>query len=286
MLSLRAACGTAPKRPIEVAKMAVLTNPALEMAELVGWLQALPHTNEAAINVFGQAFGVPADAPELLEGIAVVATRLRQVPIFASELCFQKNELDEYHVQQIQQACDFLGTIFRASNLMGSWSNISSNVRPQDATAFNWMSLVAKRHRGLYRLDDEERSHAIGEAEKALIALNEDRSLSGWEREILVAGLERMRLMLNMFRFFGHEYVRRDLVALKSDLNSTVVKLKKSDATAKSINAVMAVVTAVVAILSAVAAPDAAATAIGHYHQLLEGKNPYQEQKLLPGPSN
>jgi len=255
------------------------------MAELVGWLQALPHTNEPAINVFGQALGVPSDSPELLEGIAVVATRLRQVPTFATALCLDHKELDEYHVQQIQQACDFLGTIFRASSLMGSWSNIASNARPQDATAFNWMSLVAKRHRGLYRLDDDERSHAIGEVEKTLIELNDDGSLSGWDRELLVAGLQRMRLMLNMFRFFGHEYVRRDLVALKVDLKSVCAKLKKSDPLTKSISAIIVVVTAIVTILSTVAAPDAAATAIGHYQQLLDGKNPYQEQKLLPGPS-
>jgi len=257
-----------------------LTDPAYEIGDLAQWLIGLPAATSPTLKILSLALDLPDGSYEYLELMAAARLRLKRLGDLAQTMLGGGISADRCN--EVKQAADNLAFVFHPASQTTQWASVlGSHVTTKDGFAFAMFSPHAQRVRPLRLLGDGERPLLLMKIEEAIEQLEKDEDFFG--RSEIIASMERLKLVLTYFRFFGHE------MAI-SDLASAVAKVKvASEKDTSTIKRVGLTVTALVAAMELMLLPANAIQGIQTYNDFyLHQAKPlllgFHEKFLIEGP--
>lgn len=191
----------------------VTTDPAEELAAVAKALLAQAPSNKQTGEVLGAIFGVGPVTPEYAEIVAILRRRLVRLVDLATSL--PESELPQSLQLQVRAAAHRVGSVLEPLSHAQAWSPVRARIDESDRVSLQFFSLVAKRHRPLRLTTDEEREAALAEFSAQLGDLRRTSS-GGWERALLIEGLERLIFSLTHLPFLGHEVVAIELIKVQA----------------------------------------------------------------------
>lgn len=262
------------------------TDPAQEIADLVHLLARQPASGTATWDTIASLMSAEENIEDIYDGIATIHRRLANFELLASAL-EKRGDITEAMQTSILRSTNLIRRILEPSSLTATWVNSRKNLTDETATPFEWASGIVRKFIVLRRLEDDEREALQQQIISARAELSESEALT-WERVALDAGMERLISILRAFPFFGHEIIHRQTLTMSILANNAVLRAQTSEDDLKRLNTVQAALIAVMAAVQFYTAPDAAATATGHYLEMFRGKDPYSfllpPVPALPGP--
>jgi hypothetical protein len=205
-----------------------LTDPAHELTGMARWILNLPASPAALGAHFSARLGLDVGSAEYITLLTESRVRLDRMERFASKI--DDKDFDELQRNQVVQACARLRGFFHPMAQHQSFDQMRANhVQPADALALSWFSHVARRHRPLRRITEDERNNAIASIDEALKNIADDTELPEWAKPILLDGLARIRLTIRFLPFFGHD-AAFDALLLLDQQNQGIMEALKAHA--------------------------------------------------------
>ncbi len=121
-------------------------------------------------------------------------------------------ELDDGLRSDVIAATKSFSQLFLPPQLITVWDSTRVSCLPDaKLKTLTWFGQTARRHRPLRVVSDEERAELIRKIDDAIQELASD-PLSDWTNAPLTDGLLRLRIVLQFFKFFGHEMAIEELL--------------------------------------------------------------------------
>jgi len=267
-------------------------DPAWEIAGVIRQLLAQPASNDPTWKAFQVTMGSEITGAEYFEILAVLRSRLSRFDQFVKSI--QDSEFDEELRQRIIWAIGNFGRAFEPAQQAKQWQETRSrDILADDAMQLSWFSVIAKRHRPLRRLGEDDRKKLITLIDEVLADIDQRGDVPGWAKDPLAEGMRRLQLVLRYLLFFGHEEAIDELLnfyhrtmAIKQQI--TIDEAAGStDGQQKTIWKILTVLATLGTLLCF---PDQAITAFERYKGLYlramiqDERLPKNDQLLLPAP--
>jgi hypothetical protein len=270
-----------------------ITDPAMELAELIDHLRRFPLVNPQTNppppvwQVLASGTKLSPESPEIMELLAIVKTRLSKLAVHVSD--YAGPEIAKDIKERVTVAIKRVSTAFSPAQLGASWKDaLAKWILAEDATALRMFSFAMRNYMPLKKLSDQERENAILLVQEALAEITDDDEFDVWERQALLEGYRRIEFILRYFEFFGHEGLQRDMLLTGAAMKAVVL----DTATGARLTKVKSAFCAVALILQAISAPADAWNAAVDYERwaraeiasMYESHKP--EQLRLPAPQS
>ncbi len=179
-------------------------DPAWEIAGAIRQLRTTPSSNDPTWSVFQKALGTGISPSEHWELMSVLQDRLLRFDQFVRSVV--DTEFDDHQRRRIIQAVDRFSHALRPEHQTQQWQHTLQNyLIEDDALQLGWFSIVAKRHRPLRRVTEDERAELIAKIDEALAAVEAGQDIPEWAKLPIAEGLRRLRFTLQHLVFFGVE---------------------------------------------------------------------------------
>jgi hypothetical protein len=242
------------------------TDTASDMADIIRVFIGTRADGKPAWQGFEQATGIHPQ--QFLNFCSVMVSRLAKL----RRLVDRMDDPDFKPAQRrgAQRAISRFTDAFLPANFATNWTNhVAGHIREEDAEAFEWLSIVARRHEPLRKLTEDDRAALIARIDEAIGSLNADIEIPEWAKLPLGDGLSQLRFVLQHLSFLGCDTaisalvsVHRDAQAAEAAMFGDVTAKGDKQARSKGLMDVLGVIALAVTLFNA---PDQVATAFERY---------------------
>jgi hypothetical protein len=186
-----------------------VTDPARELAALAQhFLDSAGGGNTT--DGLAKSIGITTDDPEFLDVLAAIQRRIRDVEKLATTVA--DDDLAPELKNEVVVAVRAFTNLLHPKHASSPWDQMRSTFLPaKNVTALRFFSQTARRYRPLRRIPENERNDILLKMVETIQTVLTDDSLKDWIKPPLIAGLERVYLVLRYLQFFGHEAAIADL---------------------------------------------------------------------------
>jgi hypothetical protein len=196
------------------------TDAAADMADIIRAFRHYRADRQPAWQGFQGATGVPSQ--QFWDLCSVMMSRLGKL----RQLVKQIDDPDFKPAQRkaALEAIERFSNAFLPTHFGTNWTeHVGNYIREEDATAFEWLSIVTRRHQPLRKLTEEQRMTLVARIDDVVSSLDADIELAAWAKQPLADGLGRLRFVLEHLLFFGCDtaiaalaIVHRDAMAIEA----------------------------------------------------------------------
>jgi hypothetical protein len=268
-----------------------LTDPSKELAALADIITKA-NGGGNVVDGLSKCVNIPVDDPDLLDVLAAVQRRIRDVEDLAKTV--KDTDFDQEMRNDVLSAVRSFSQLVHPKNANAGWDQVRSDrLAAKNITALRFFSQTARRYCPLRVVPPKARDEVLERLADIIIEIEGEENLEDWRKTILVNGLKRVQLVLKHLPFFGHEAAITELWVVHQKVSlvvNGVAGLKKKSGGLERVLVVLGLAGSLFVL------PADAADALNHYKtwmmnwsnavlQIITDAGGPFEIRLLPAPN-